>query len=209
MSGIARLMLIGAIAASAFAFASAFAQTTGSFDPADSQPSGLPNAGSGVLDPGKPDTGDQHPPSDDDKNKTPAPPPSLPGSHTQPQAVAPASRSTADMDPTAALFDAIDRGDTIAARDSVNRGANLDGKNVLGLTPIELSVDLNRNDISFLLLSMRGSAAPGAPVPVKTGSARLSRGGKQNTFGKTAVGAVPASDPSVGFLGFDHVGAGG
>ena len=31
------------------------------------------------------------------------------------------------------------------------------GHNILGMTPMELSVDLGRNDISFLLLSMRGA----------------------------------------------------
>jgi ankyrin repeat protein len=60
------------------------------------------------------------------------------------------------MPPTDALFDAINRGDIAAARDALNRGADLNGVNVLGMTPMELSVDLGRNDISFLLLSMRG-----------------------------------------------------
>ncbi|MDQ2764920.1 MAG: hypothetical protein M3Y22_16010 [Pseudomonadota bacterium] len=54
------------------------------------------------------------------------------------------------------MFDAINRGDIVAARDALNRGADLNGVNILGMTPMELSVDLGRNDISFLLLSMRG-----------------------------------------------------
>jgi hypothetical protein len=70
--------------------------------------------------------------------------------------VAPATHAAGDMQPTEALFDAINRGDLEAARDSVNRGADLDGVNILGMTPMELSVDLGRNDISFMLLSMRG-----------------------------------------------------
>ena len=60
------------------------------------------------------------------------------------------------MQPTEALFDAINRGDIAAARDALSRGADMSGVNVLGMTPLELSVDLGRNDISFLLLSMRG-----------------------------------------------------
>jgi hypothetical protein len=85
----------------------------------------------------------------------PAPPPVLPGTKGASEA-APATASAAAMTPTDALFDAINRGDSTAARDAVNRGANLDGQNILGLSPLELSVDLGRNDISFLLLSMRG-----------------------------------------------------
>ena len=84
----------------------------------------------------------------------PTPPPVLPGTKTSPEAAAPTG-SIADMLPTDALFDAINRGDLPSARDAVNRGAELNGHNVLGLTPLELSVDLGRNDISFMLLSMR------------------------------------------------------
>ena len=61
------------------------------------------------------------------------------------------------MEPTDALFDAINRGDIGSARDAISRGADLHGQNILGMTPMELSVDLGRNDISFLLLSMRGA----------------------------------------------------
>ena len=82
------------------------------------------------------------------------PPPVLPGTKSAPEAAAP-TMSPADMTPTDALFDAINRGDLPAARDAVNRGAELNGQNLLGLTPLELSVDLGRNDISFMLLSMR------------------------------------------------------
>jgi hypothetical protein len=89
---------------------------------------------------------------------TVAPPPVLPGTKSAPEAAAPTA-SAATMSPTDALFDAINRGDGAAARDAVNRGANIDGQNTLGLTPLELSVDLGRNDISFLLLSMRGEDA--------------------------------------------------
>ncbi len=85
-------------------------------------------------------------------------PPSLPGTKA-PTAAAQPTMSPADMTPTEALFDAINRGDIAGARDAINRGADLHGLNVLGLTPLELSVDLGRNDISFLLLSMRDADA--------------------------------------------------
>src|SRR3954470_1592568 len=88
----------------------------------------------------------------------PAPPlpPALPGAKTNANAVAPANRIPTDMQPTEALFDSINRGDIAAARDAISRGADLGGRNLLGMTPMELSVDLGRNEISFLLLSMRG-----------------------------------------------------
>ena len=72
------------------------------------------------------------------------------------------------MEPTDALFDAINRGDIAAARDAVSRGADLGGRNLLGMTPLDLSIDLARKDITFMLLSMRGGdSAPnrGPPTP--------------------------------------------
>jgi hypothetical protein len=83
-----------------------------------------------------------------------APPPSLPGAVTQSDRVAPA-KGTVIADPNDALFDAINRGDIASARDALDRGADLEAHNVLGMTPIDLSVDLGRNDITFLLLSLR------------------------------------------------------
>src|SRR4051812_19362752 len=53
----------------------------------------------------------------------------VPGSHAEPAAVAPAERTPADMPPTEALFDAINRGDLAAAKDAINRGADIQGKN--------------------------------------------------------------------------------
>jgi hypothetical protein len=89
-----------------------------------------------------------------DKPEIP-PPDAIPGAKARAPA-APATKAVSDMQPTDALFDAINRGDIAAARDALNRGADLNGVNILGMTPMELSVDLGRNDISFLLLSMRG-----------------------------------------------------
>ncbi|HVZ09189.1 MAG TPA: ankyrin repeat domain-containing protein [Rhodopila sp.] len=82
-------------------------------------------------------------------------PDTLPGAQAR-APVAPAQKSPNDMSPNDAMFDAINRGDIATVRDAISRGAQLDARNVLGMTPLELSVDLGRNDISFLLLSMRG-----------------------------------------------------
>ena len=92
----------------------------------------------------------------------PPPPPALPGAQTDNDRVAPVDKQATDMQPTEALFDAINRGDIVSARDAVARGADLRGHNLLGMTPMELSVDLGRNNITFLLLSLRAgdSAAP-------------------------------------------------
>ena len=188
----------------------------GTIDPGEGSGAGLSPAGTGITNPGSVDPGDgSHPGGDGGgkgKNDSPPPPPALPGSHAQPTAVVPADKVVADMDPSSALFDAINRGDSVAARDAINRGANLDGRNVLGLTPIELSVDLNRNDISFLLLSMRGAAgtpvvAPrAAPVPggraiavSAPGRVRPSVRGRPDL----GIGAAAVQD---GFLGFDRAG---
>jgi hypothetical protein len=153
--------------------------------------------------------------------------PSLPGTKAPGEAAAP-SEGAASMTPTEALFDAINRGDIPAARDAINRGADLRGLNVLGLTPLELSVDLGRNDISFLLLSMRDGDASSrsttrtgadsgqsdailragtAPRPpsrshVTTASAEMDEepaaGGYRAYSGD---GGTPI--PAAGFLGFD------
>lgn len=85
----------------------------------------------------------------------PAQPDAVPGAKPRGPA-APPTKPAADMSPNEALFDAINRGDIASARDAMNRGAELSATNVLGMTPLELSVDLGRNDISFMLLSMRG-----------------------------------------------------
>ncbi|MGH7082234.1 MAG: ankyrin repeat domain-containing protein, partial [Acetobacteraceae bacterium] len=82
------------------------------------------------------------------------PPPGLPGAVHNGGTPAPPSPSESGLSPTAALFDAINRGDLGAAREAIGRGAQLDAKNVLGMTPLELAVDLDRNDIAFLLLSI-------------------------------------------------------
>ncbi len=157
----------------------------------------------------------------------PEPPPALPGSRAEPTAVAPAHGVPTDMPPTEALFDAINRGDLPGARDAISRGADLQGINVLGLTPLELSVDLGRNEISFLLLSLRGSSgfsasrpaeAAAAPKPLtraeRVAAARAERAQRSQVAARPAAAKAPqaprlfsgdggAPNPQAGFLGFD------
>jgi hypothetical protein len=156
-------------------------------------------------------------------------PDAVPGDKARAPA-APSTHVAGDMQPTDALFDAINRGDIAGARDALNRGADLNGVNVLGMTPMELSVDLGRNDISFLLLSMRGEDSGRGARAVGRGD---STGGKsvkttaavRNAAETRAAARAKAAElpvatrpiaapklfandggtplPSVGFLGFD------
>ena len=109
--------------------------------------------------------------SADRAEKHEKPPPALPGARAQQNVVAPSDRPTNDMLPNDALFDAINRGDLPVARDAISRGADLNATNVLGLTPLELAIDLGRNDISFLLLSLRGAGGSTASRPAALGAA--------------------------------------
>ena len=147
------------------------------------------------------------------------PPPAIPGVKTAPSPVAAPERPPSDMSPNDALFDAINRGDTPAARDALNRGADLSATNILGMTPLALSVDLGRDDISFILLSMRGAEPRRQPPPSQTASAaqpagRPSRAVRVSTAAERPVRPPPAPprtqfanetgtpQPSAGFLGF-------
>ena len=156
------------------------------------------------------------------------PPPALPGARAEPSAVAPAGKNVGDLPPTEALFDAINRGDLPAAKEAVNRGADLNGNNVLGLNPLELAVDLGRNDISFLLLSLRGGSGysttrgpgPAAKPPTRAERMAADRAERLERTRVRAVSAAPpvatppqtarlfganggAPIPQAGFLGFD------
>ncbi len=151
-----------------------------------------------------------------------APPPALPGA-VPGDPDQPSSHAAADMNPSAALFDAIDRGDLTAAKDALSRGADLGATNVLGQKPIDMSIDLNRNDITFLLLSMRNNDETGTGTQTEAASAQIGVGSGTGKVGHLTVrrhGARPgpveqaayagshAADqggtakPEVGFLGF-------
>jgi hypothetical protein len=149
-------------------------------------------------------------------------PDALPGTRTQKSEVTPADRLASDMAPNEALFDGINRGDMAYVKDAISRGADLSARNVLGLTPIDLSVDLGRNDITFLLLSLRGAdSSAGAPaVPGKSAKAMLQAAAKADAKQakspravREAAPAPPAKPklfandggapvPNAGFLGF-------
>jgi hypothetical protein len=129
------------------------------------------------------------------------PPPALPGASSKADSVAPATRLPTDMSPNDALFDGINRGDIAAARDALSRGADLGAHNMLGMTPMELSVDLGRNDISFLLLSYRtGDGSSGASVQAGQGPADQSaqaKGGKAGAAARTAAAKSTRRAPVV------------
>lgn len=153
-------------------------------------------------------------------NKPAPAPPGLPGAQSTGPIVG-AQRAARDLSPNAQLFDAIDRGDIASARDALSRGADLNARNALGETPIQLSVDLARNDITFLLLSARGSEpAPGARPPFGNPIHEVAASGRAQTTAPAyrappapAPRAAPVQplrlssnpgvpNPSAGFLGF-------
>jgi hypothetical protein len=135
-------------------------------------------------------------------------PAALPGATTRSDRVAPA-KGTVIADPNEALFDSINRGDIAAARDALDRGAELDAHNVLGMTPLDLSVDLGRNDITFLLLSLRNGDMPlghraaaqgqtaqtGKTAQTKAGSKATPADSKSASAGTRQAARAPATSP--------------
>jgi ankyrin repeat protein len=155
-------------------------------------------------------------------------PPALPGlaARRAPEPIA-ADENT-NLSPTPALFDAITRGDLAAARDAVNRGADLNARNALGLTPTDWAVDQGRNDILFYLLSARGMAGGSGPTNARSAAAaraeqeraeraaqqealRLARQASAQGARAPSISLNPrlfandggAARPEAGFLGFD------
>lgn len=122
-----------------------------------------------------------------------------------------------NKNPTQLLFEAINVGNLYGAQDALNRGADLHATNVLGQTPLEMSIDLNRDRITFLLLSMRGynnspqslnADSEISTVSIKNEKGHLSIKGKNQR--KTSLGnkgidsysQYDRSKPEIGFLGF-------
>ncbi|QDH25756.1 ankyrin repeat domain-containing protein [Neokomagataea tanensis] len=152
--------------------------------------------------------------------KRAAPPSALPGADGSDED---AGHARVDVNPTTALFDAINRGSLNAAKEALNRGADMGARNVLDQTPLDMAIDLNRNDIMFLLLSMRTynpegrlntnlsdsgiDDSSGTPHMTIGGSATMVRPGKG---GKSAKSTSPydtrggTPDTSIGFLGFGN-----
>jgi hypothetical protein len=113
------------------------------------------------------------------------PPPALPGlANRRAVEPIPAETPAINLSPSDALFDAVNRGDLTAAREAMARGADLNARNQLGLTPVDAAVDQGRNEIAFYLLSARGSAgsgpvtAPAEPAPPPA-AARRGRAGRE------------------------------
>jgi hypothetical protein len=95
-------------------------------------------------------------------------PPAIPGAAgAQGIATAPKVAKVNQGDPTTELFTAINANDYASAQDAISRGADLNAQNALGETPLDLSISLNQNSITFLLLGARNEtgAAPAAAVP--------------------------------------------
>jgi hypothetical protein len=142
-------------------------------------------------------------------------------------AQAPAARAPAAIpapeaaaSPTEALFNAINLGDLDLVRAAVGAGADIGARNVLGLTPLDLAIDLGHSEIAFYLMSLgrvssrapAPEAAPAAPpaprAPQPRGAAAL-----PPAPAPTPTGAVPVAPlwqgggggpvPEAGFLGFD------
>ncbi len=167
----------------------------------------------GGLNPGNPmgATPGLHRPAQEEQ----PPPPALPGG----SAIDPDSLSQVQIDtenPTKVLFSAINHDNYAEARAAINRGARLNAKNALGETPIEMSVALNRNNITFMLLSMRQSDEMAAPAPVMPVGAKIPAAGKPPSLRKRKPvfqpgPAIPSPvsqspgipNPSAGFLGFN------
>jgi hypothetical protein len=153
-------------------------------------------------------------------------PTALPGTHVDQNRVTPSDKPVAEMSPNDALFDAINRGDIADARDAINRGADLEARNILGLMPIDLAVDLSRNDITMLLLSLRDTtptartgkpsakiaaaeskpAKPAPAAPARMPSPRMAAGkpaAAESPVRRQLVSTDPGTPaPQVGFLGF-------
>lgn len=121
------------------------------------------------------------------------------------------------MPPTEALFDGVNRGEIEAVRDALARGAELNARNILGLTATELAIDLGRNDIAFLLLSMRGAErqrggratqpvaaaeTPRRPQPAPRPQVQVTPARAAPAVNYPNDPGIPA--PTAGFLGFDE-----
>jgi len=99
-------------------------------------------------------------------------PPALPGAgQIGGIATAPKVARQNQGDPTAELFTAINGDDYNGAQDAISRGADLTAQNALGETPLDLSISLNQNAITFLLLGARNEDAGPPPAAAQTTAA--------------------------------------
>ncbi|MFL1460981.1 ankyrin repeat domain-containing protein [Roseococcus sp. DSY-14] len=134
----------------------------------------------------------------------------------------PAQENPAGMNPNDALFDGISRGDLGTVRDAITRGADVNARNALGLTALDSAVDQGRPEITFYLLSVRGtgSSAPPEAAPRPGRAAPPPREARAPRPEREAAPAAPARPrlfandggaprPEIGFLGFDAGRSGG
>ncbi|MCR0982998.1 ankyrin repeat domain-containing protein [Roseomonas populi] len=140
------------------------------------------------------------------------PPPALPGlANRRAVEPIPAETPSANLSPNDAIFDAVNRGDLGAVKEAMSRGADLNARNQLGLTPVDAAVDQGRTEIAFYLLSARGSAGSGptmapepTPTPAPAPAAGRGRNGREAPAAARAEEAGPArpsallSDPPRG-----------
>jgi hypothetical protein len=148
-------------------------------------------------------------------------PPALPGASGAGN-ISAGPVTTTDEDPTKLLFSAINHGDYTQARAAVSRGANLNARNALDETPIELAVELNRNNITFMLLSVRaeegssGQPPQGAAIAASVPAAHAIRSAPTHQVmnyhaqqtrvqpNATLPDQPGIPNPSAGFLGFGN-----
>jgi len=134
--------------------------------------------------------------------------------------------------PTEQLFEAINTGDLEDVRAAVAAGGDVSARNVLGLTPIDLAIDLGRTDIALYLLSL-GRVRPLTALPEERAArprgptreeilrqqraeeaaieaALRARGAAPPVSPQGVVPVAPlwrgdggAPNPAIGFLGFD------
>nr|WP_295738625.1 ankyrin repeat domain-containing protein [uncultured Acidocella sp.] len=154
-------------------------------------------------------------------------PSGLPGvGNMAPPSTGPQLKAPIGGDPTQELFTAISKNDYGSAQDAISRGAQLSAKNQFGETPIDMSIALNRNAITFLLLGSRneiaaqgGGGTMGQPWTLNNTPSAPAKSSKQAKSHKQApppamqpAKASPAPhygnagtgtpDPQAGFLGF-------
>lgn len=152
-------------------------------------------------------------------------PAAIPGANDQALQTTQSVAKQQSGDPTTQLFTAINAGDYSSAQDAISRGANLNAENSLGETPIDLSVALNRNSITFMLLAARNdsgddsSGSAGAPSvasapvpaldPAPQGPTPIAKSNAEPVNMVEQPNPAPANNPgtpnsSAGFLGFNH-----
>jgi ankyrin repeat protein len=151
-------------------------------------------------------------PKSDDNQELP---PAVPGAGDVAPATAPSVAKQQSGDPTDELFTAINSNDYASAQDAISRGADLNAQNALGETPIDLSVSLNRNSITFMLLAARNDSGDGSdesgPMPSAAVAGVAAKGSGQSAATPIKLLGTPTPaatnnpgtpNPSAGFLGF-------